>query len=47
MRLSIAVDTDEYIDPRYNDFNKFYRNLYIFSELTKERVFYQWVYIPR
>jgi len=42
----IAVDTDEYLDPNYQDWNMFYKQLIRFSEITKDRVFYQWVFIP-
>jgi len=42
----IIADTEEYIDPKYNDFEKFYSNLLLWSQLTKDRMFYQFVYIP-
>ena len=43
---AIAVDTDEYVDPAWSNFDRFYSELIGFSELTKDRMFYQWVYVP-
>lgn len=42
----IAVDTDEYIHPQYQDWQKFYKQLYHLSEAIEDRMFYQWVWIP-
>lgn len=44
--IAIAVDTDEYVDPKHNDFDKFYQNLLMLTTMTKDRVFSQYVYIP-
>ena len=44
--IAIAVDTDEYVDPKRNDFDKFYQNLLFLTTTTKDRMFSQWVYIP-
>ena len=44
--FAIAVDTDEYIDPAWSNFDRFYNNLITCSLITNDRMFYQWVYIP-
>lgn len=44
--VAIAIDTDDYIDPNWMDFDRFYKQLLTLLEYTKDRVFYQWVYIP-
>jgi len=42
----ITVDTEEYLHPDYQDWNKFYKQLYHLSEGSNDRIFYQWVWIP-
>ena len=42
----IVVDTEEWVDPTWNDFDRFYKNLVALSEYTKDRNFYQWIWIP-
>ena len=42
----IVVDTEEWVDPLWNDFDRFYKHLVALSEYTKDRNFYQWIYIP-
>ena len=42
----IAIDTEEYIDPTWMNWDRFYTELTMLSKYTKERMFYQWVYIP-
>jgi hypothetical protein len=42
----ICIDTDDYIMPKYSDWNKFYFQLFMLSEIVPDRVFYKWVWIP-
>jgi len=42
----IAVDTEEYLDPQWQDFDGFYSKLIKMSEVLDDRMFFQWVYIP-
>src|SRR6185436_15597602 len=42
----ITVDTDEYLHPEYQDWDRFYKQLYQISDATGDRVFYQWIWIP-
>jgi hypothetical protein len=43
----IAVDTEEYIDPDYSDFETFYRNIARIRKYSPtDKVLYQWIYIP-
>ena len=42
----LVIDSDQYIDPRYQDWEKFYGRLIAYNELCpKENLFYMWCYM--
>jgi hypothetical protein len=42
----ICIDTDDYIMEKYQDWDKFYFQLFTLSEVTTDRIFYKWVWVP-
>ena len=42
----IVMDTDDYIDPSYQDFNTFYRQLVLLDRVTKDRTYFMYEWIP-
>lgn len=42
----IVVDTDEYLDPYWQNWDRFYKQLAVLSQYTKDRLFFMWEYIP-
>jgi hypothetical protein len=42
----IAIDTDDYIMPEFANWDEFYKNLFLLSDITTDRIFFKWVWIP-
>jgi hypothetical protein len=42
----IVIDTEEYIDPNWQNWQRFWLTLINLTKWTKDRMFQQWIYIP-